>query len=109
MLQYLGTITQPAGETGEFEGVESSFVLQKSIDCRELWADDDFEMIAVEVKGRDPKFTGEILGICSAPNEDMRVVERLTARTGYAETSSKRSIIGGELNLHCADWNGKAG
>ena len=27
------------------------------IDCRELWTDDEFEMIAVEVKGRDPKFT----------------------------------------------------
>jgi hypothetical protein len=26
---------------------------------RELWIDDDFEMIAVEVKGRDPKFTWE--------------------------------------------------
>ena len=30
------------------------------IDCRELWADQDFEMIAIEVKGRDPKFTWEI-------------------------------------------------
>ena len=28
------------------------------IDCRELWIDDDFEMIAVEVKVRDPKFFG---------------------------------------------------
>jgi len=43
------------------------------IDCRKLWTDDDFEMIAVEVKGRDPKFTWEIVGIYRAPNEDMRV------------------------------------
>ena len=31
--------------------------VKKSIDCREVWADDDFEMIAIEVKGRDPKLT----------------------------------------------------
>ena len=38
------------------------------IDCRELWADEDFEMIAIEVKGRDPKFIWEIVGIYIAPN-----------------------------------------
>jgi hypothetical protein len=30
-------------------------------------------MIAVEVKGRDPKFTWEVVGIYRAPNEDMQV------------------------------------
>ena len=38
------------------------------IDCRELWADEDFEMTAIEVKGTDPKFTCEIVGIYRAPN-----------------------------------------
>jgi hypothetical protein len=47
------------------------------IACMELWEDKDFEMIAVKVKGTDPKFTWEILGIYRAPNEDMRVIERL--------------------------------
>jgi hypothetical protein len=51
------------------------------MDCRELWTDKDFEMIAVEVKGRDPKFTWEIIGTYRAPNEDMRLGERLVART----------------------------
>jgi hypothetical protein len=37
--------------------VEYSFVLKNYIDCRELWSDEDFEMVAVEVKGRNPKFT----------------------------------------------------
>jgi hypothetical protein len=41
--------------------------------------DEDFEMIAVEVKGRDPKFTWEIVSIYRAPKEDMRVIERLVA------------------------------
>ena len=41
------------------------------INCRELWEDEDFEMIAIAVKGRDPKFTWEIVGIYSAPNDDM--------------------------------------
>jgi hypothetical protein len=38
--------------------------------------DEDFEMIAVEVKGRDPKFAWEIVGTYRAPSEDMRVIER---------------------------------
>ena len=37
---------------------------------RELWTNEDFEMIAVRVKGRDSKFTWEIVGIYRAPNED---------------------------------------
>ena len=76
---------------------------------RELWTDEDFEMIAVEVKGRDPKFTWKIVGIYGALNEDMRVIERLAARTDYIGNSTKRSIIGGDLNLPFADWNGNAG
>jgi hypothetical protein len=71
------------------------FIFVKNyIDCRELWTDEDFEMIAVEVKGRDPKFTSEIVRIYRAPNEDMRVIERLAARTSYTGNSTKRSIIG---------------
>jgi hypothetical protein len=55
------------------------------VDCRELWTDEDFQIIAVEVKGRDPKFTWEFVGIYKAPNENMRVIERLVARTAYTE------------------------
>jgi hypothetical protein len=47
------------------------------INCRELWTDEDFEMIAVEVKSK--KFTWEFVRIYRAPNEDMRVIERLAA------------------------------
>jgi len=49
------------------------------IDCRELWAGEDFEITAIEVKGRDPKFTWEVIGIYKVPNEDIRVMERLAA------------------------------
>jgi len=34
-------------------------------------------MIAVELKGRDPKFTWEVAVVYRAPNEEMRVIERL--------------------------------
>jgi hypothetical protein len=34
----------------------------------ELWVDEVYEMIAVEVNGRDPKNTREIVGIYRAPN-----------------------------------------
>ena len=84
-------------------------LVTKYIDCRELWADENFEITAIEVKGRDPKFTREIVGIHRAPNNHTRVVERLAARTGYTEISTKRSITGGDLNLPYADWNRNVG
>ena len=64
------------------------------IDCRELSTDEDFEMIAFEVKDRDPKFTWEIVGTYRALNKDMRVIEILVARTAYTGNSTKPSIIG---------------
>ena len=44
------------------------------IDCRVLWTDEVFEMIAFGVKGRNPKFAWEVVGVYRAPNEDMRVI-----------------------------------
>jgi hypothetical protein len=75
----------------------------------ELWVDEDFEMIAVEVKGMDPKYSWEIIGIYRAPNKDMLAIERLAARTLLTQNSTKRSIIGGDLNLPQANWNGDVG
>jgi hypothetical protein len=56
-------------------------------------------MIAVEVKGTDPKYSWEIIGIYRAPNEDMLTIERLVARTQLTRDARRRSIIGGDLNL----------
>ena len=39
----------------------------------------------------------------------MRVIERLVSRTVYTGNSTKRSIIGDDMNLPYADWNGNAG
>jgi hypothetical protein len=74
-----------------------------------LWTDEVFEMKAVEVKGGNPKFSWEVVGVYRSPNEYMRVIERLADRTGFSGNSTKRSIIGGDLNLPNADWNGNAG
>jgi hypothetical protein len=49
----------------------SVYCVKNSINCGELWADEDFEMLAIEVKGRDTKFTWVIVGIYRTPNEDM--------------------------------------
>ena len=65
-------------------------------------------MIAVELKRRDPKNAWEIVGIYRAPNEDMLVLEKLAERTGYSGRTTKPSIIGGDVNLLYADWNGHA-
>jgi hypothetical protein len=65
-------------------------------------------MMAVEVKGRGPKITWEIVGIYGAPKEDTRLFEKLADRNGYMGRTTKRSINGGDLNLPCANWNGHA-
>ena len=80
--------------------------VKNNIACSELWVDDEFEIIAVEIKGSDPKCTWEIVGIYRAPNEDTRVIEKLAARTGFLGNSTKRSIIGGDLNGSQVDWKG---
>ena len=74
----------------------------------ELWVDEVYEMIAVEVKGRDPKITWKIVGIYRAPKEVMRLLEKLADRTGYMGRTTKCRITGGDLNLPYADWNGHA-
>jgi hypothetical protein len=62
----------------------------------------------VEMKGSDPRCRWEIVGIHRAPNVDIRVFEKLAARTGFLRNSTKRNIIRGDLNLLQADWKGIA-
>ena len=61
--------------------------VKNNIDYSELWVDDDFEIIAEEVKGIDRKYTWEIGEIYRAPNEDMRVIEKLATWTGFLGNS----------------------
>jgi hypothetical protein len=65
-------------------------------------------MKALEVKGRDPKIPWKILGIYRAAKEDTRLFKKLADWTGYMGRTMKRSIIGGDLKLPFADWNGHA-
>jgi hypothetical protein len=66
-------------------------------------------MIAVALKGMDPKYAWEIIGIYRAPYENMGVIGRLAARSGYSKNSTKRNIIGSALDLPQEDWNRSAG
>jgi hypothetical protein len=99
MSKYLGMITQLSGETGILEVV--IICVKNYIACVEVWVDENCEMLTVEVKGRGPKFAWEITGIYRAPNEDMRVTERLAAQTDYLGNSAKHSITGGDWNGNC--------
>ena len=65
-------------------------------------------MIAVEVKGRDPKNYVRNCKHLQSTKKDMRVLEKLADRTGYMGSTMKCSIIGGDLNLPYADWKGHA-
>jgi len=82
--------------------------VENMIACAELWVDDDFEMITVEVKGMDLIYTWESTGIYIAPNQDMLVIERLATHTLPMRNLAKRSIIGSDLNLPQVDWKGDA-
>jgi len=82
--------------------------VKNNIACSKPWVDDDFEVISVEVKGSDLKCAWEITCIYRAPNEDIRVIEKLAARTCFPGNSTKRRIIGGDLNLPHVDWKGVA-
>ena len=73
--------------------------VKNHISCKELWTDEDFEIIAVEINSRNHKYTWETVGLYRAPNDDMRILERSVARTGCTRNSEKCSIIGGDLNL----------
>jgi hypothetical protein len=75
------------------------------IACSELWVD-EFEILAVQVKVSDPKYTWEVVGICRTLNEDIWVIENLAARTIFLGISMKRSSIGGYLNSPQVDWKG---
>jgi len=76
------------------------FICVKSnIACSELWVEEEFEIIAVEIKGSDPKCTWKIVGIYRAQNVDTRIIEKVAARTDFLGNSTKRSIIGDDLNL----------
>jgi len=73
--------------------------VQNNISCSVLLVDDEFEILAVAVKGSDPKCTWEIAGIYRAPNEYIGVIAILTARTGFLGNSMKRDIIEDDMNL----------
>jgi hypothetical protein len=74
--------------------------------CKELWVDEDYDMIAVEEKGIYPKHTWEIIGIYRAPNEDMSAIKKLAACTVLSRSLTKSSIVGGDLNRPQAVWVG---
>ena len=88
---------------------KKEYSVKNNIDCRELWADEESEIIAIEIKGKNPRSTWEIIGGYRAPNEDMRAIEKLVAWTGDGRNVKKRSIIGGDLNLPNVDWRGNVG
>ena len=75
--------------------------------CKELWTDDELESIAVEINSRNHKINCEIIGVCRAPNDDTRVLERLADRTANTRNPDRRSIIRGDISLPRVDWNGK--
>jgi hypothetical protein len=70
MLKYLASITQ-LSERQAYDRWWSFHLYKKYFAFGELWVDKDFKMIGTEVKGRDPKYTGEIVCIYRAPNEDI--------------------------------------
>jgi hypothetical protein len=56
MPKFLGMTTYFSGGIGFLRG--GVFIGVKNyVDCRELWADEDFELMAIGMKVRNPKST----------------------------------------------------
>ena len=69
----------------------SVFVCFKNnIVSSELWSDDEFDIIAVEVKRSDRKCTWELVGIYRSPNEDLGCVH--TNRVESNPIQSSRTL-----------------
>jgi hypothetical protein len=66
MQKFLGLTTQLSEKTGMIATGECFFSVKKCIVSAELWVDEDFEMIAAEVKGRESKCIWEIAGTYKA-------------------------------------------
>ena len=93
--KYLGQTSLPLEETDRQTRGGGVFICVKNdITCSE-----HFEIIAVEVKGYDPKDKSEIVCFYRAPNEGFRVIERLAERTVYLNNCMRQPIIAGDLNL----------
>jgi 5-formaminoimidazole-4-carboxamide-1-beta-D-ribofuranosyl 5'-monophosphate synthetase len=55
--------------------------VKNNIASAELCINDDFEMIAIELKGMDAKYKQQIISIYRTPNDDMLAIERSVAYT----------------------------
>jgi hypothetical protein len=78
-LKYLEQTSRLLEETGMHEVGDHLFVLKIILPARSY----GLTMIAVEVTDSDPKYTWEIAGIYRAPNEGIRVIEKLAAQNGF--------------------------
>ena len=106
MMKPSGLILQLSEGMG-LGAVVGGFVCIKNLFASmELCVDVDFEMIAVEVKGTDPKFAWEFIGMYRAPNNDMLAIEISTTPTLYMRNLTKRIILARDLNLPQAVWKG---
>jgi hypothetical protein len=106
MRKFSGLITKLTEENDTLR-VDGVFIpVNNYITCTKICVDGIYEMVTIEVKGRYPKCTWEFVGIYRLLNVDTRLLEKLTDRLGYMGRTTKRSIIGGDLNLTCADYNG---
>jgi hypothetical protein len=70
--------------------------------------DDEFEILAVEVIGKNTNDKWEMIGIYRATKEDMRAIAMLIGYISPMSNLTRRSIIGGDLNLPHANWAGVA-
>ena len=71
--------------------------------------DDECEILTVEIIGKKPKHKWEIIGIYRAPNGDTMEIGRLIGHSSTVRNLTRRSFIGGDLNLLHANWAGDAG
>jgi hypothetical protein len=68
--------------------------------------DERFQIISIEVKDKNAKFTLKICGIYRTPNDDVRFIKRMATRTDSLDKRTTQIRIGGDSNLHYTGWKG---
>ena len=79
------------------------------IDCRMLWIDEVFEIMAVDVKDGNSKVVWEVVRSLQSSKLGHAGIERLAARTGFTGNPTKRSIMRVYIFLPYAERNGNTG
>ncbi len=83
--------------------------IKDNFEATEAWVDDKFEIIGVDIRDKNSKNQWEIIGAYRSQQDGHEPLARLAERTRVTRKTGKNVILGGDLNLSHATWEGDVG